>query len=217
MRRDTNVIVGISMKARRLKSFTPPIMAAGGIVIAAGRTPLFAIVQRRKDDEWVLPKGKLKPRESVLAAAQREAREETGHRVAVQEYLGVVSYETGDGPKIVQFWRMRSLGSADQRLMRDIKAVKWLPLDAAIARLTFPIERAFLAQVGERSLRLARRRPSPRPSTAQHRPRTAPDAGIAGEEVFRTSGPASGATRGMFHRLLSRLHPAKTDDAALRN
>jgi 8-oxo-dGTP pyrophosphatase MutT (NUDIX family) len=144
------------MKSRRQKLLSQPIMAAGGIVMTAGRSPLIAVVQRRKDDGWVLPKGKLKPHETALAAAQREAMEETGHRVAAHEYLGVVSYESGDRPKIVQFWRMASLGEARREPMRDIKTVKWLPLDAAIARLTQPVERAFLAHIGQRSVRLAR-------------------------------------------------------------
>ena len=34
-------------------------MAAGGIVVRGTHTPLIAVVQRRKDDGWVLPKGKL--------------------------------------------------------------------------------------------------------------------------------------------------------------
>jgi 8-oxo-dGTP diphosphatase len=203
------------MKARRIKSTTSPIMAAGGIVIAPGRTPLVAIVQRRKDDEWVLPKGKLKPRESAFAAAQREAREETGHRVAAQEYLGVVSYETSDRPKIVQFWRMRSLGSADHRPMRDIKAVKWLPLDAAIARLTFPIERAFLAHIGERSMKPGRR---PAATKARSAPRPI-------HETVKSPAPEQTAPRGgatpsaptanMFRRLFSRLQAPKGDGPAV--
>jgi 8-oxo-dGTP diphosphatase len=202
------------MKARRLKSFGSPIMAAGGIVIAHGRTPLVAVVQRRKDDQWVLPKGKLKPKETALAAAQREAREETGHRVAAHEYLGVVSYETGDGPKIVQFWRMRSLGHTDQRLMRDIKAVKWLPLEAAIARLTFPLERAFLTQVGERTLKLARRRATTRPAKPSHAPRPASVADSSAAQVFNTVRPAGAPTRTVLQRLLSRLHAPKTHGVA---
>ena len=124
--------------------------------MTAGRLPLVAIVQRRKDDGWVLPKGKLKPGETPAAAAQREASEETGHRVTVREYLGVVSYESGDKPKIVQFWRMASQGETGREPMRDIKAVKWLPLEAAIARLSQPVERAFLAHIGGRSVKLAR-------------------------------------------------------------
>jgi 8-oxo-dGTP diphosphatase len=205
------------MKARRLKSFASPIMAAGGIVIAPGRRPLVAIVQRRKDDQWVLPKGKLKPRESALAAAQREAREETGHRVAIHEYLGVVSYEASERPKIVQFWRMRSLGSADHRPMRDIKAVKWLPLDAAIARLTFPVERAFLAQIGERTLKLARRR-SPRPPAKSQVPRRPiiEASNTAAEEHNTRNGRTSDAParRNVFRRLFSRTSSSKTDASA---
>ena len=192
-------------------------MAAGGIVIAAGRTPLIAIVQRRKDNKWVLPKGKLKPRESAVAAAQREVREETGHHVAVQEYIGVVAYATSERPKVVQFWRMRSLGSADQRLMHDIKAVKWLPLEVAIVRLTFAVERAFLAHVGERSLIPVQRRSSPRTPKFQPAPRPALEADRASATEFRASGPTSGTriTKNVFRRLFSRLRTPKTDASAL--
>jgi 8-oxo-dGTP diphosphatase len=182
-----------------------------------GRTPLVAVVQRRKDDEWVLPKGKLKSRESAREAAQREAREETGHRVAVQDYLGVVSYETSDRPKIVQFWRMQSLGNADHRPMRDIKAVKWLPLEAAIARLTFPIERAFLAHIGERSLRLARQRAPLRPAKLRAAPLPAPGTNAhAVEQILQENGSAPGTstTKNMFRRLFSRFQAAKVDGPA---
>jgi 8-oxo-dGTP diphosphatase len=206
------------MKARRLKSFASPIMAAGGIVIAPGRTPLVAIVQRRKDDQWVLPKGKLKHRESAFAAAQREAREETGHRVTAHEYLGVVSYETSARPKIVQFWRMASLGDADHKPMRDIKAVKWLPLNAAIARLTLPIERAFLAHIGERSLQLGQQRPPARRAKLQAVPRPVLDAGksLVAEKSSRATGPAARtpATKNVFRRLFSRLQASKADAPA---
>ncbi len=121
-------------------------------MIAAGRSPLVAVVQRRKDNAWVLPKGKLKPKESIVAAARREVTEETGHRVAVHEFLGAVSYESGNKPKIVQFWRMVSTGSTRQKPTSDIRAVEWLPLQAAVARLNQPLERAFLMHVGHLAL-----------------------------------------------------------------
>ena len=60
------------------KSTRPPILAAGGIVIRNGAKPLVAVVQRRRDNAWVLPKGKLKPNEKPIAGARREAVEETG-------------------------------------------------------------------------------------------------------------------------------------------
>jgi 8-oxo-dGTP diphosphatase len=41
-----------------------PIMGAGGIVVRGGPRRLIALVQRSKDDAWVLPKGKLKRKEA---------------------------------------------------------------------------------------------------------------------------------------------------------
>ena len=48
------------------------IHAAGGIVVRNGARPLIAIVQRAKDELWVLPRGKLKRDESPLVGARRE-------------------------------------------------------------------------------------------------------------------------------------------------
>ena len=142
-----------------------PVEAAGGILVRPGRTTLFAIVQRRKDNAWVLPKGKLKPRESARAAARREVVEETGHGARVHEYLGAISYKAGRRPKIVAFWRMQETMGSTREHARDIKAVEWLSLDAAVARLTQPLERAFLSEVGARavkSMRLAGAERTPR-------------------------------------------------------
>jgi 8-oxo-dGTP diphosphatase len=135
------------------KSTRSPVQAAGGIVIRNGRKPLVAVVQRRKDDGWVLPKGKLKPNEKPLAAAKREVIEETGHDVRVHEFLGVISYLGGSGPKIAHFWRMQASGDPTGKLMSDIKAVEWLSLKKAIERLTLPHEKFFLRNVGRKALK----------------------------------------------------------------
>lgn len=137
------------------KSSRPPILAAGGIVIRNGGKPLIAVVQRRRDGAWVLPKGKLKPNEKPIAAARREATEETGSDVRVHEFLGVISYVGGSGPKIAHFWRMQAVGDAGGKLMSDIKAVDWLPLAAAVERLSLPHEQMFLRNVGRHALKRA--------------------------------------------------------------
>lgn len=124
------------------------IVAAGGIVVRDGATPLIAIVQRRKDRRWVLPKGKLAADETPIAAARREVIEETGHDVVVHEFLGVITYPTRSAFKVAQFWRMQPREAPLRPLMRDIRAVDWLPLDDAVATLALPWEQAFLDGIG---------------------------------------------------------------------
>jgi 8-oxo-dGTP diphosphatase len=137
------------------KSTRTPVLAAGGIVIRDGRRPVIAIVQRRKDKAWVLPKGKLKPNERPIVAAKREATEETGYDLRVHEFLGVISYFGGGGPKIAHFWRMRAIRGPVSKLADEIQSVEWLPLPAAIARLTLSHERFFLRNVGRYAVRRA--------------------------------------------------------------
>jgi 8-oxo-dGTP diphosphatase len=145
------------------KSARTPVLAAGGIVIRNSGKPLVAIVQRRRDNAWVLPKGKLKPNEKPIAAAKREATEETGADVRVHEFLGVISYLGGGGPKIAHFWRMQAIGGPAGKPMDDIKAVEWLPLAAAIERLSLPHEQLFLRNVGRKALNRTQRKSRRRP------------------------------------------------------
>lgn len=130
--------------------------AAGGIVIRNGRRPLFAIVQRRKDDCWVLPKGKLKRGEKPAAGAKREAVEETGQNVRLHEFLGAVASQAGGRQKVTSFWRMQVARGPRRELAGDIRAVLWLPLSSAIEKLSLPVERNFLDHVGSHALKLSR-------------------------------------------------------------
>jgi 8-oxo-dGTP diphosphatase len=130
-----------------------PILAAGGIVLRGNARPHFAVVRLRREKAWVLPKGKLYPREHPRDAAKREVLEETGHDVSVHEFLGSVSYVVEGKLKIVQFWLMRAMGAPVHELNDDVKAVKWLPLRQAIDALSRPHEKIFLTHVGPIALR----------------------------------------------------------------
>ena len=125
------------------------VQAAGGIVLRRELPARVAVVRLRKRDEWVLPKGKLDPGETPRAAARREVLEETGHDVTVREFLGTLVYDTsGRGAKVVHYWSMEAGGAQVRELMSDIRAVDWLPLGAAVERLSRDHERAFLEAVG---------------------------------------------------------------------
>jgi 8-oxo-dGTP diphosphatase len=138
------------------------IQAAGGIVVRDGAHRRIAVVQRSKDERWVLPRGKLERGENPAAGARREVVEETGHRVKVHEFLGAITYRARGRPKVVQFWRMQAEVQPSRDLMKDIAAVEWLPLAAAVRRLSYPLEKLFLRHVGRRILRRRRRKPARR-------------------------------------------------------
>ena len=86
----------------------------------------------------MLPKGKLKPREDAAAGARREVMEEIGCDVSVERFLGSMSHVEGQKLKVVQFWRMWAAGEPARKLMDDVTAVKWLPLQQAVGRRAGP-------------------------------------------------------------------------------
>src|SRR5690242_21867278 len=113
------------------------IHAAGGIVVRNGARPRIAVVQRAKDELWVLPRGKLNRDESPLAGARREVVEETGHRVRVREFVGAITYRARGRPKVVQFWRMQGEANRSRGLTKDIIPVESLPLSVAFRKLSY--------------------------------------------------------------------------------
>jgi 8-oxo-dGTP diphosphatase len=138
------------------------IQAAGGIVVRGDKRPLFAVVQRAKDGKWVLPRGKLKRNENPVAGGRREVIEETGHRVEVNEFLGAITYRAAGRPKVVQFWQMQAEDEPSHELMSDIVAVEWLALKPAMRRLSYPLDKLFLGNVGPRAAKVRPGRKTPR-------------------------------------------------------
>jgi 8-oxo-(d)GTP phosphatase len=120
------------------------IRAAGGVVWRdVGGVQRVAVVHRDRYDDWTLPKGKLEPGESHLAAAVREVAEETGARVAVTRRLGRVRYTAEGLPKSVLFWAMR-YRSGDFAAGDEVNDLHWLAVADARERLTYDRERSVL-------------------------------------------------------------------------
>jgi hypothetical protein len=83
---------------------------------------------------------------------------------------------TGDQPCPFQWHARASCAIGMRRLrpsrdvMKDIAAVEWLPLSAAVRRLSYPLEKLFLHHVGRRVLK-RRHRKAARRKTAKARHR----------------------------------------------
>jgi 8-oxo-dGTP diphosphatase len=114
------------------------VRAAGGVVIRDGAgAPEVVIVHRPKYDDWTLPKGKAEEWESDEECALREVEEETGLVCELLEELDGSSYQDSSGrPKVVRYWLMRPVAGT-LRPTREIDDACWLPLDQAVAKLTY--------------------------------------------------------------------------------
>jgi 8-oxo-dGTP pyrophosphatase MutT (NUDIX family) len=127
-----------------------PILAAGGVVHRPGADGgvEVCLVHRPRYDDWSLPKGTVEPDEGALAAAVREVGEETGVAGAPELRLPEVAYTLPDGrPKTVRYWLMRAGDTGPVQDTREVDDLAWLPLPAAIERLSYPDERPLLELV----------------------------------------------------------------------
>ena len=122
------------------------LLSAGGVVVRRDRHGTRVLVLHHRDtDEWRLPKGKLRAKESAAQAAEREVREETGLALAAGRYLGVTHYfylnPTGSGciSKYVFFFEMDA-GDGAVVLEDTFDDAEWLPPARAAERLSWEIE-----------------------------------------------------------------------------
>lgn len=121
------------------------VRAAGGVLWRdhGGRVEV-AVIHRNRYDDWTMPKGKLHPDESELAAAVREVGEETGAHVAVTRRLPRQHYTVEENvPKTVGFWAMRYL-SGSFAPGDEVDGLIWLDVASARERVSYPADRAVL-------------------------------------------------------------------------
>lgn len=130
-----------------------PVRAAGCVLwrkTADGHLEV-CLIHRPEYDDWSFPKGKLKRGESLLAAALREVREETGHTCVLGPVLATTHYTAKGRPKEVTYWSAEATGGTFTP-NREVDRAEWLPPQEAEARLTHPLDRpllrALLAAVG---------------------------------------------------------------------
>ena len=117
-----------------------PILAGGAVVTREHslRGTEVVIVHRQRYDDWTLPKGKVEAGESLPVCAVREVHEETGVTIRLGVPLDSISYQAGNaGLKKVDYWGGVVLDSVRRAPDAEVDVVSWLPVRAALSRLTY--------------------------------------------------------------------------------
>jgi 8-oxo-dGTP diphosphatase len=124
--------------AQERSSQPKPILAGGAVVTREdpARGIEVLIIHRMRYSDWTLPKGKLDAGESLLACAVREVLEETGVTIRLGAPLDTVRYDTAKGVKQVEYWGGTVLETAPRPPDDEVDVVSWLPVRAALNRLT---------------------------------------------------------------------------------
>jgi 8-oxo-dGTP diphosphatase len=125
-----------------------PAPTVSVLVMSAGRVLLVRRAFTPARGAWDVPGGFVERDESAAAAGRREAREELGVDVALEQVLGI--FPDRYGPKrmpslnIYYLGRLRRPG-ARIRAGDDAAATRWFPLDRVPARLAFKNNRQAIA------------------------------------------------------------------------
>ena len=98
----------------------------------------FALVHRPRYQDWSLPKGKAKKRESSEQTALREVREETGLECELGEELRTVQYLTPKGEeKTVRWWAMTVLKDHGFEPNEEVDRISWVAFEELSRICTF--------------------------------------------------------------------------------
>ncbi len=119
--------------------------------------PEVAVIKPAGRNVLALPKGHIERGETSQQTAEREIFEETGLRVAVIKKLTDVKYvyrfKGKTIFKCVSFYVFRyesgTIDDVTQAMRKEVDVARWMPLEEAVARLSYPGERDVAGRVLE--------------------------------------------------------------------
>jgi len=123
---------------------------------------VFFLLIRDPYENWGLPKGHVERGEAAGDTAVREVMEETGiGEVELRDALATIDWFFRDGADLIHkychfFLMETTISGTEPQLEEGITACIWLPLDEALATLTYDNARAVLESAGQRVFGAAR-------------------------------------------------------------
>lgn len=102
------------------------------------------LVHRPRYDDWSFPKGKQRRGETLMGAALREVRAQTGFLCLAEASIGVTEYvDRADRPKLVRYWVMSRVTGVFIPT-DDVDEIAWLRPSEAMVRLSHAHDRGLL-------------------------------------------------------------------------
>ncbi len=131
-----------ALSSDRDPAFRIAVRSGGGLVVRRGPDDgiRILVVHRPARNDWSFPKGRQHRAETLLDAALREVREETGLLCVAEAIVGTTEYvDRSERPKLVRYWAMHPLTGTFEP-SDEVDAVAWLRPTDAMVRLTQPRE-----------------------------------------------------------------------------
>ncbi len=132
-------------------------ISSGGVIFRRrGDDFEVALVSVKGGANWCLPKGLVDRGETPEVTAVREVREESGLSGKIIDRLGDITYwyyiqgENAKCRKTVHFYLMEYVSGSTSQHDFEVDAAEWVPIDAAIERISFKGDREILEKARER-------------------------------------------------------------------